>query len=507
MNLRRSLLLVCALVVCTAHVGSPDVWFDGAAGPYSLRVLVRPPKVIPGLADITVRVRGGANRVQVAPARWDTGTEGSPAPDLAKPVRGDAELFSAQLWLMARGAYRIVVTVDGAQGQGTVVVPVTARATERLEMPRFLGALLSGAIVFLVAGLITLVGAAVRESSLEPGVLPDAQRLRRGRAAMAASSALIVLLLFGGWRWWGAVDSVHRSRLDRPLTVGSRVLVANDGTLILRLSVDEALRYIRREPVAPGRGTATASAFLPDHGKFMHMFLIRRGDQGAFAHLHPVPLDSASFDVVLPALREGNYAVYADVVEESGAAVTLVSSVEIGESGNRGRGFEMFRQQPRADPGAAALTADPDDSHWELSTSLSGETTRLRDSATVHWSSMAGIRARQEVELAAEITDSNGRPAALEPYMGMAGHLVVQHQDASVFVHLHPQGTISMAAQQALSLGIVAASAHATTESQRLVFPYAFPKPGRYRIWLQVRRNGQVLTVARDIEVTEPDRR
>jgi hypothetical protein len=39
-----------------AHVGSPDTFFTGHAGPYPVRVSVRLPGVIPGRAEVTVRV-------------------------------------------------------------------------------------------------------------------------------------------------------------------------------------------------------------------------------------------------------------------------------------------------------------------------------------------------------------------------------------------------------------------------------------------------------------------
>ena len=44
------LFLLC-VVPAHAHVGSPDVYAEGDAGPYKLFVVIRPPLVIPGVAE------------------------------------------------------------------------------------------------------------------------------------------------------------------------------------------------------------------------------------------------------------------------------------------------------------------------------------------------------------------------------------------------------------------------------------------------------------------------
>ena len=42
--------------VALAHIGSPDVFSEGMAGPYPARVTIRMPSVVPGRAEIIVRV-------------------------------------------------------------------------------------------------------------------------------------------------------------------------------------------------------------------------------------------------------------------------------------------------------------------------------------------------------------------------------------------------------------------------------------------------------------------
>ncbi len=176
-----TLLAAAVLLVASAHVGSPDTVFEGAAGPYRVRVIVRPPGIVPGQAEITVRLLAGSGlqSVLVLPLRGGRSTAEDPPPDTAKPVPGARDLYSAQLWLMEGGAYSIQVAVRGAAGSGSVIVPVNSIATRRLGFDTPLAIALLGLGAFLFVGAITIVGAAVRESVLVPGTEPDAGRRRR----------------------------------------------------------------------------------------------------------------------------------------------------------------------------------------------------------------------------------------------------------------------------------------------------------------------------------------
>ena len=106
-------------------VGSPNVVYETHAPPVPMRVIIRPPGVVPGLADIDVRVlTNGVRRVTVLPVHWRAGVEGAPPPDVAQPVEGEPNLYHAQLWLMVRGAYSVHVEVETANGTAKVIVPV-----------------------------------------------------------------------------------------------------------------------------------------------------------------------------------------------------------------------------------------------------------------------------------------------------------------------------------------------------------------------------------------------
>src|SRR5207237_2555851 len=52
MSALRAAGAACLAVILSAHVGSPDVFYSGRAGPYDVRVIVRPPEVVPGVARV-----------------------------------------------------------------------------------------------------------------------------------------------------------------------------------------------------------------------------------------------------------------------------------------------------------------------------------------------------------------------------------------------------------------------------------------------------------------------
>src|SRR5262245_51602779 len=196
LRFRGAFLLALLPLSAFAHIGSLNVLYESQAPPVPVRVIIRPPGVVPGLADIDVRVlTNDVKRVTVLPVHWRAGVRGAPPPDVCHPVEGDTNLFHAQLWLMARGAYSVHVAVETAAGSGKVMVPVNSLATTRLPMSPVLGDILIGLGLLLFVLAISVVGAAVRESVLAPGLEPSRRQRWRGRGAVGLAALVLGLAI------------------------------------------------------------------------------------------------------------------------------------------------------------------------------------------------------------------------------------------------------------------------------------------------------------------------
>jgi len=498
----RVLAVLGIAVLVSGHVGSPNVFFSGKAGTHDIHVVVRPPEVVPGVASVVVRGTANISRVVIRPVYWRAGLKGSPSGDemrfvsstatsgFSKVLVGNPEkTFEGKLWLMARGAYSVQVTIYVFGKADSVLVPVPSVATGRLELDTPLAAVLGILGVFLVTGLINIVRKAAGEGLVAPGQTMPASGVRTSRIAAAVSVVVIALAVFGGARWWDAVDSDYDRTIYRP----SPLAVSLEKG-ILRVAAADT-EYL------PG---ARPSTYVPDHGKLMHLFLVSpRG----FAHLHPRP-DSAhipAFTTVLPPLPPGTYRLYGDVVQETGFERTMVGTVSVPDS------LPLL------------VKMDPDDSWFAGPASPAGSMALPDGSFMKFTSAVVAPKVGEETRLNMQVTDANGAPLSVEPYLDMAAHAVVVHTDGQVYVHLHPMGTVTMAAQQVFeardrgdttaagALRMTDHSSHAVPPRpviaapvpSNVSFPYAFPRAGDYRVYFQVKRGGRVMTAAFGVRVAD----
>jgi hypothetical protein len=475
-----SILWLCVACVAHAHVGSPTVFFQGLAGSFPVRVTIQPPGVVPGLAQIHVVVSSGeVTRVTVRPVRWDVGVKGSPAPDTAVLVPGETNMFTAQLWLMASGAYSVFVEVSGPGGQGTTIVPLNSVATQRLVMTPGLSLLFLVVGSFVLVLLISIVGAAIREGRLSPGEGISPLRRRRGWYARGITATVIAIALFLGNKWWNSVDTEYRDRLlYHPQPIQTEVNLDANGhrQIILRFSPKSRL---------------DSTPLTPDHGRLMHLFLIREPDGGVFAHLHPNRKrtdgeDESVFTGRLPDLPAGSYELYADITHESGLTQTLTNS---------------FRIPSQATGSATDGSMTESDDATTLSAPTESVSLTLPGGLHLERAFSETLPANQETNLIFHLTTESGADASLEPYLGMYGHLIIENSDGTVFNHLHPLGSVSMVSQRLFAerekAGYLAnkpLDQYCTAATQALSFPYAFPKAGTYRLWLQAKVAGQILT-------------
>jgi hypothetical protein len=458
--MRRLLPLLALAAALQAHVGSPDIFLEGSAGPYPVFVTIRPPTVIPGVAEIEIRCSSPEIReIHITPTPiTGLGAKFAPTPDLMQRSKADPQFFTGSLWMMASGSWQVKVQADGSQGSGQLSVPVPAVASRTKPMQFAMGAGLFVMMLVLAAGLVSIVGAGAREGKLEPGAQPDDRSRRRARILMTVTALLVITILWGGNNWWTSEASGYATHIYKPLQAAATIEPHDE--LVLKLS-------------DPGWALKRGlDDFLPDHGHLMHLYVIRQPDVDRVWHLHPEMTGSGVFTQALPPMPAGQYKLYGDVVHSSGLAETMVTDLTL----------------------PAGIAGNPlagDDAGGSRAPSARG--------AHIVWDHDASpLRANQATLLHFKLVDAKNQPVPdMELYMGMPGHAAILKDDGSVFAHIHPSGSVPMAALELAnpSTGM----AHDmkmmdTALPPEAVFPYGFPNAGNYRIVVQMKHGGTVET-------------
>ena len=501
--------LLFTSVPASAHVGSPDVYADGNAGPYRLFVTVRPPLVIPGVAEIEVRAvdaagnalatSGSISSIDMAPMPL-TGAASlhPPVADPMKQSAADKNFFTGALWIMASGSWQVRFTVNGSQGNGVLSIPVPATSSSTHGMQTSLGILLGSLGLLLVVGVIGIVGAAARDAQLASGAVASASARRHARIGMGIAFVVMVAAIWFGHVWWKGEADNYARYVYKPLTM--QAVLAPNQTLGLKI---EDPGWVKSRKI---------DDFVLDHDHLMHLYLIHQPGMDVVYHLHPEQIAAGEFQLVLPSLPAGIYSLYADVVHATGFPETVVARIALPEIAGR------------------ALAGDDAKGMAQPISSLRGATTScpavadprfaLPDGYTMVWDNPATLPAKTPQRFEFSLLGTDGKPAQdMALYMGMPGHAAFVKDDGTVFAHVHPSGTASMTAlmmaaaqnrpQQSQpsepnsmasmpGMSMLGASQPSSGPPSSVGFPYGFPTAGAYRIFVQMKHGQTIETAAFD---------
>ena len=245
--------------------------------------------------------------------------------------------------------------------------------------------------------------------------------------------------------------------------------------------------------------------------------------------------------------------MYADIVNYSGFSETVVDTMNIPEPKVGDKSVKFTAEEdtyvvtdPVNSPGKVPLDENV------VICGKPGTKTVFKDGSYAVWEGKPDkpLEAGTAYSLNFEIFNPDGTPCTPEPYLGMMGHVAIVRSDGSVYIHLHPTGTFAMAAEQifinrvadttkiakrppsvmfrdSIDRHLVKLKAMSTADREQFLmtemgmnktnnagesgmdhgnlisFPYSFPKEGRYRIFLQIKRNEKVLTGVFDVRVKD----
>lgn len=193
---------------------------------------------------------------------------------------------------------------------------------------------------------------------------------------------------------------------------------------------------------SPSSG-ATVRAFAIVHERPMHLFVVGNGLE-FFAHEHPVQQPDGVFMIDLALPKPGPYMAIAEFQPE-GASAQMFQQVF-----TTGSAFDSVKP-----PAADTVPKSVEGLRFTLDTSK--------------------LKAGSALPLVVNIADAatGGEVPDLEPYLGARAHMLLVSSDLTEAIHGHPEDDGRPA----------------------LTFTPIVPRPGDYKMWIQVQRRGAVVTV------------
>ena len=456
-------------------------------GPYPAVIVLHMPPAIPGEAELQILLQDQRpdEVVEVAireiPPQGEEHSHGWFAMP-ASPVKPG--IYSTFVPLMEFGLWHIEVDVRGPRGQGSTSFPVPARVPKPRSITAWLGITLVALTSLLTVCLFQMMVGLGRDSvrRTEDSVGPADARRGRRYAALGMGAWILFLVFIG--RAWQDFDSVARWLATNALT--SELTLAN--------SPAAAGKPLHATLDVRGRSGDPLRNLVPDHGKMMHLIVVDEPGARHFFHLHPEMPSPSRFEFELTPPEAGTYRMFGDVLRATGETETVTAVLEVGAGG-----------------GTRDIRLHDDEDSYSVHPSLNernpaSPTAEVGEGLVMRWASgqVPRIEAGEFNRLSFELLDAAGEPVGgLDPYGGLAGHLLVLRDDFDVFAHVYPRGTVapyrtSPSAGEPNRPPSPVVPASLAPEAS---FPYGFPQPGSYRLWVQMKHAGKIYTGAFDIDV------
>jgi hypothetical protein len=431
-----ALLLALALLAwpapALAHGGDTTSaqTYVQSLGRHEVELTIQPTRRVPGPLLVELRFHGAAPEqvlLRAAPqAAWPDDTNMA----RVRPIVGDAGPYVVQLHVDRAGPWELqLASLHG----DTTLVPFTVRA---------------------------------------PALDPD----ELGRSAAFAGAAGLVLA-------GGALGTLARRRpvagwLIWPIGLGALVCLTVGLTLAVQQSftpppqpaaarshVNLALRTTPWTPQAgaplslelslsDGASGQPVDDLVTHHEALLHLIVIS-ADGGFFAHLHPARVAPGRYQVRLTPDRPGRYSVYAEIERRDSGTQLLARDFTVS-----GRAVSP----PATTQGLGTHQLD------ELTVAVT--------------SSQPELRVGQPTTLNLQVSQDGQPVSAIEPWLGMAGHLIIRSADETIISHVHAAGTMGE-----------------DVYGPEIRFAYTFPQSGAYRLWAQFHYGGAVRTLPLTLHV------
>ncbi|MGH8876716.1 MAG: hypothetical protein ACRD0P_05130, partial [Stackebrandtia sp.] len=197
---------------------------------------------------------------------------------------------------------------------------------------------------------------------------------------------------------------------------------------------------------------------VPHHAALAHMVVTSK-DGGFFRHVHPRRLSAGRLAVTLTVDRPGRYLAWAELERDDSGGQLMSAKFDVDG--------DARPAEPPTGASDGRVTLSP-------GRAVAGRPTTI---------------------------DLDAGSDDLQPWLGMAGHLIARDESGGFLGHVHEQDSMSTQ-----DTAVAVPDETVAEYGPRLRFTFSFPEPGRYFVWVQYARDFRIHTVPFTVNVIEEEK-